>query len=80
MLTFNLGIFQAMEMMKVTKSSPLMNIGYQNYFEAFIENKTNYPLQETEVEVDTFSQTIPYIIFLISPIFIVLLIAVQKRI
>ncbi|KAL2461155.1 hypothetical protein Adt_44575 [Abeliophyllum distichum] len=39
--------FQAMEMMKV-KSSPA-STGYQNYFEAFVEKKTNYPMQEDVV-------------------------------
>ncbi|KAA8537304.1 hypothetical protein F0562_027009 [Nyssa sinensis] len=73
--------FQAMEMMKV-KSSTLspMNTGYQNYFEAFIEDKANYPLKEAEVEQGALSQALPYILFLVSPIFIVLLIAVQKGI
>lgn len=71
-----------MEMMKFTTSSPfsLKNTGYQNYFEAFIEKKANYTQKQAEGEVVTLSQTLPYIIFLVSPIFIVLLIAVQKRI
>ncbi|KAF3437462.1 hypothetical protein FNV43_RR20215 [Rhamnella rubrinervis] len=72
--------FQAMEMMKVTRSPSFSSTGYQNYFNAFIEKKANYPLQEAEVEVGSLSQTLPYIIFLVSPIFIVLLIAVQKRV
>lgn len=69
-------------MMKFTTSSPfsLKNTGYQNYFEAFIEKKANYTQKQAEGEVVTLSQTLPYIIFLVSPIFIVLLIAVQKRI
>lgn len=79
---WNSQLLQAMEMMKVTGGSPfsLRNTGYQNYFDAFIENKDNYPLKEAEVEVGTLSQTLPYIIFLVSPIFIILLIALQKRI
>ncbi|PON74387.1 cytochrome C oxidase subunit [Parasponia andersonii] len=73
--------FQAMEMMKFTTTSPyLKNTGYQNYFEAFVENKSNYPLKEVEDDVGSLSQTLPYIFFLVSPIFLVLLIAVQKRI
>ncbi|XP_073038412.1 uncharacterized protein [Primulina eburnea] len=69
--------FQAMEMMKVGSSnvSPLSS-GYQNYFEAFVKDKKNYPLQESEVEEGTSStQTLPYIILLISPVIIVSLIA-----
>lgn len=69
-----------MEMMKLTRSSPWRNTGYQNFFEAFIENKSDYVLEDGEVEVDTPSQILPYIFFLVSPIFIVLLIAIQKRI
>ncbi|XP_034229082.1 uncharacterized protein LOC117638096 [Prunus dulcis] len=72
--------FQAMEMMKLTGSSPWKNTGFQNYFEAFIENKSDFVLKEAEGEVGTLSQTLPYIIFLVSPIFVVLLIALQKRI
>lgn len=79
-IIWNLCIWQAMEMMKLTRSPPWKNTGFQNYFEAFIENKSDYLLKEAEGEVGTLSQTLPYIIFLVSPIFIVLLIALQKRI
>ncbi|KAL5543679.1 hypothetical protein UlMin_007463 [Ulmus minor] len=75
--------FQAMEMMKMTTHSPFsMNTGYQNYFEAFIEKKANFLVKEGEDEdsVGGLIQTLPYILVLVSPIFIVLLIAVQKRI
>lgn len=67
-----------MEMMKVTSSNRSQNTGYQNYFEAFIEDKTNYLLQEAGIEEGALSQALPYIIFLVSPILIVLFIAVQK--
>ncbi|KAJ0037526.1 hypothetical protein Pint_23832 [Pistacia integerrima] len=70
--------FQAMEMMKVTSSNLPQNTGYQNYFEAFIEGKTNYLLQEAGIEEGALSQALPYMIFLVSPILIVLFIAVQK--
>jgi hypothetical protein len=71
-----------MEMMKVTTSNPfyLKNTGYQNFFEAFIENKSNYPLKEAKTEEGSLRQVLPYIIFLVSPIFAILLIAVLKRI
>ncbi|KAF4379797.1 hypothetical protein F8388_023814 [Cannabis sativa] len=75
--------FQAMEMMKFTTSSPYMkNTGYQNYFEAFVEKKSNYPIKDVEDDdvVGSLSQTLPYIFLLVSPIFLVLFIAVQKRI
>lgn len=70
-----------MEMMKVTRSTPFSpnNTGYLNFFEAFVQNKSNYPLEEVEIEEGGLSQVLPYIIFLVSPIFAVLLIAVQKR-
>ncbi|XP_019159251.1 PREDICTED: uncharacterized protein LOC109155969 isoform X2 [Ipomoea nil] len=71
--------FQAMEMMKVRGStkSPKAT-GYQNYFDAFVEDKADYPLKEAEVDEGTLSQVLPYIIFLVSPVFIVLLIAALK--
>ncbi|KAL6326106.1 hypothetical protein AAG906_000981 [Vitis piasezkii] len=59
------------------KARQLHNTGYQNFFEAFIEDKADYSLKDNEVEVEL-GQALPYIIFLVSPIFIVLLIALQK--
>ncbi|KAJ8573639.1 hypothetical protein K7X08_010150 [Anisodus acutangulus] len=71
--------FQAMEMMKVTGTTfSSMNTDYQNYFNAFIRDKVNYSLKEDETEEGAIRQAIPYIIFLLFPIFIVLLIAVRK--
>ncbi|XP_028782977.1 uncharacterized protein LOC114739090 [Neltuma alba] len=74
--------FQAMEMMKVTTGSPFSwNTGYQNYFDAFIESKSNYPLQEDlNVQERALNQVLPYLLFLISPIFMVIFVALQKRI
>ncbi|KAM7267355.1 hypothetical protein ACFE04_009521 [Oxalis oulophora] len=72
--------FQAMEMMKfTTNSSPSStNTGYENFFEAFIEDKANFSRQE-ESELDgALNQTLPYVIFLLSPIVMVLVIAIQK--
>ncbi|XP_024988962.1 uncharacterized protein LOC112523548 isoform X1 [Cynara cardunculus var. scolymus] len=72
--------FQAMEMMKVTSSSnSQFKTGYQNFFDAFIENKNNPSSNETETEEDASLQALPYVIFLVSPILMVLVIAVQKR-
>nr|GMD36625.1 uncharacterized protein LOC109155969 isoform X2 [Ipomoea batatas] len=71
--------FQAMEMMKVRGSTNSPKVtGYQNYFDAFVEDKADYPLKEAEVDEGTLSQALPYIIFLVSPVFIVLLIAALK--
>ncbi|XP_044487733.1 uncharacterized protein LOC123212670 isoform X2 [Mangifera indica] len=70
--------FQAMEMMKVTSSNLSQYTGYQNYFEAFIEDKSNCLLQEAGIEEGALSEALPYIFFLVSPILIVLFIAVQK--
>lgn len=68
-------------MMKVTGSTfPSMNTDYQNYFNAFIRDKVNFSLKEDETEEGAIQQAIPYIIFLLFPIFFVLLIAVRKGI
>lgn len=69
-------------MMKVGSSNvPPLSSGYQNYFEAFVKDKKNYPSQEAGVdEGSSSSQTLPYIIFLLSPVLIVsLLAAFQHR-
>ncbi|KAJ9563641.1 hypothetical protein OSB04_008801 [Centaurea solstitialis] len=72
--------FQAMEMMKVTSSSnSQLRTGYQNFFDAFIENKNKPSSNETEMEEDASLQALPYVLFLVSPILMVLVIAVQKR-
>ncbi|KDP40502.1 hypothetical protein JCGZ_24501 [Jatropha curcas] len=71
--------FQAMEMMKVTGSnfSP-KSTGYRKYFEKFIDdNVTNYLVEEAESR-GALSEALPYMVFLVSPIFIVLFIAVQR--
>ncbi|XP_072997436.1 uncharacterized protein [Typha latifolia] len=70
--------FQAMAMMKVTSSSRSKTTGYETYFDAFVDNKNNYTAKEEEQNEDGIEQVIPYIMFLISPIFFLLLIAVRK--
>lgn len=75
----NYKLWQAMEMMKETTGSQfyLKNSDYQNYFDAFVENKSNYP-KDGLVQESAMNQVLPYILFLVSPIFVVLLIAVRK--
>ncbi|KAE8695484.1 receptor protein kinase CLAVATA1-like [Hibiscus syriacus] len=71
--------FKAMEMMKVTGSNFSLNhTGYQNFFEAFIEDKANYNVQGSGITEGALNQALPYMIFLLSPIIVVLFIAVQK--
>ncbi|XP_021752447.1 uncharacterized protein LOC110717952 isoform X1 [Chenopodium quinoa] len=66
--------FKAMEMLKVTKSTaPPKNTGYQSYFEAFVEDKADYTLGSAEEKDDTFNQAALYVVFLASPILLVLL-------
>ena len=73
---------QAMEMMKVTTSSSFVSndSNYQNYFEAFVENKPTYSTEESGIGEGVLNQSLPYVIFLLSPILLVLLAALQKRI
>ncbi|KAJ9685484.1 hypothetical protein PVL29_017502 [Vitis rotundifolia] len=64
----------------VSKKARQLMFGFQAttiFFEAFIEDKVDYSLKDNDVEVEL-GQAILYIIFLVSPIFIVLLIALQK--
>ncbi|XVF24215.1 hypothetical protein REPUB_Repub13aG0108500 [Reevesia pubescens] len=71
--------FKAMEMMKLTGSNfSVENTGYQNYFEAFVEDKGNYSQEGAEVTEGALNQALPYMIFLLSPIIAVLFIALQK--
>lgn len=68
-----------MEIMKVTNSalSP-KNMGYQNYFDAFIRYIPNYPVEEAEVDEAVLSQALACMIILLSPILIAVLIAAEK--
>ncbi|XP_042517543.1 uncharacterized protein LOC122091593 [Macadamia integrifolia] len=71
--------FQAMEMMKITGSSlSQKTTGFQNYFEAFIEDKPEYIQGGSKDEQNSLIEALPYILFLVSPIFLVLLVAVQR--
>jgi len=72
-----------MELMKVTTTSPfyLKNTGYQNYFDAFVEKKSNYSQEDDGlVQESAMNQVLPYILLLVSPIFIVLFAALRKGI
>lgn len=74
-------LLQAMEMMKVGSSRlSLKNTGYQNYFEAFIEDKVDYTLvNEDEAEQGALiTNAFPYLVFLFAPIFVVMFIALQR--
>ncbi|KAL5708065.1 hypothetical protein ACHQM5_018902 [Ranunculus cassubicifolius] len=78
--TFMFG-FQAMEILKVQNSSlTVKTTDYQNYFEAFVQDKPNYSLRANEEgEKDgSFQQVIPYILFLAFPIVFILVIAARK--
>ena len=67
-------------MMKVrSMARPSLSSGYQSYFNAFIQQKTNYPLKEAEADEGGLNQAIPYFIFLASPILMVLLIAASRQ-
>ncbi|KAL5055535.1 hypothetical protein RYX36_036217 [Vicia faba] len=76
--------FQAMEMMKVRTGSSRYskNTFYQSYFDAFIEKKTDntVKVKDEVVQESSMNQVVLYILFLTSPIFVVLLLALQKRI
>ena len=69
-------------MMKVTTGSlfSFKNTGYQNYFDAFIENKENYSQEDDAIQESGMNQVLLYVFFLVSPIFLVLFFAVHKRI
>lgn len=69
--------FEAMKMMKATATSA-EGVDYQSYFDAFVKDIPNYPLKRGEVDEGGLGQVLPYIFFLVSPIFIVLLIAIRK--
>lgn len=70
-----------MEMLKVRGSTPSpTSTGYQNYFDAFVKDKTTYSQEERDTNEGAFGEVLPYMVFLCCPILIVLLIAVQKGI
>ncbi|PKA46359.1 hypothetical protein AXF42_Ash021539 [Apostasia shenzhenica] len=71
--------FKAMEMMKVKGSSFSRTTGYESYFEAFLDNESNYtPSKEEQDEFGAIEQAFPYLLLLVSPIFVVLFVALKK--
>lgn len=71
--------FQAMDMMKVKSSSVSRKTGYENYFDAFVEDKAKYSAtEEDQNEIALVTEGLPYIMFLLSPILLVFLVAVRK--
>ncbi|KAF9597364.1 hypothetical protein IFM89_017710 [Coptis chinensis] len=73
--------FQAMEILKVKSSSLSVNTtDYGNYFEAFVQDKTNNLSRVGEDEENVYQQLLPYILFLACPIVFVLYLAVRKGI
>ncbi|RLM98264.1 atherin [Panicum miliaceum] len=68
--------FQAMDFMKVNSTPVPKSTGYETYFTKFGGQKNYYAsLDEPEVGLD---QVIPYMLFLVSPIFIVAFAALRK--
>ncbi|CAN6333271.1 unnamed protein product, partial [Urochloa humidicola] len=68
--------FQAMDFMKVNSTPVPKSTGYETYFTKFTGPKNYYAsLDEPEVGLD---QIIPYMLFLVSPIFIVAFAALRK--
>ncbi|EPS62251.1 hypothetical protein M569_12540, partial [Genlisea aurea] len=69
--------FRAMDIMKVTTSSAAANVGYQNYFDAFVEgNKTELRRRNSngEEEEETAAES-SYIVsfFLVSPLLLLVI-------
>ncbi|PWZ11914.1 hypothetical protein Zm00014a_014910 [Zea mays] len=68
--------FQAMDFMKVSSIPVPKSTGYETYFTKFGSKKNYYAsLEEPEVGIE---QIVPYIIFLVSPIFLVAFVALRK--
>ena len=67
---------KAMDFMKMSSIPVPKNTGYETYFTKFGSQKNYYAsLDEPEVGI---GQIIPYMIFLVTPIFIVAFVALRK--
>lgn len=67
---------KAMDFMKVSSIPVPKSTGYETYFTKFGSQKNYYAsLEEPEVGIE---QIVPYIIFLVSPIFLVAFVALRK--
>ncbi|KAL5202752.1 hypothetical protein ABZP36_013704 [Zizania latifolia] len=68
--------FQAMDFMKVNSSPLPRNTGYEKYFDKFGGQKNYYAaLDEPDMGI---AQIMPYMLFLVSPIFLVAFVALRK--
>ncbi|GJM88440.1 hypothetical protein PR202_ga04500 [Eleusine coracana subsp. coracana] len=68
--------FQAMDFMKVSSTPLPKTTGFETYFTKFTGQKNYYAsLDEPDLGID---QIIPYMLFLVSPIFLVAFVALRK--
>ncbi|KAJ3687941.1 hypothetical protein LUZ61_017105 [Rhynchospora tenuis] len=70
--------FKAMEFMKVKSSYLSRTTGYEMYFDSFVDNKEAYTSAKAEPKESGETQILPYVVFLVSPLFVILFIAVRK--
>ncbi|XP_020591605.1 uncharacterized protein LOC110032349 isoform X2 [Phalaenopsis equestris] len=70
--------FQAMEMMKVKNTNVPIKTGYEDYFEALVNNQVSYTPSIEEQNERVLEQVFPYIVFLLSPMLIILYVIVKK--
>lgn len=67
-------------MMKVEDTSLPIKTGYEDYFGVFVDNKISYSPSIEEQNERVLEQVFPYLIFLLSPLLIILLLLVKKSI
>ncbi|KAI0497517.1 hypothetical protein KFK09_020748 [Dendrobium nobile] len=70
--------FQAMEMMKVKDTSLPRKTGYEDYFEAFVEDKKANYIASSEKDERVLEEVLPYLIFLLSPMLVILFAVVKN--
>ncbi|XP_078179307.1 cytochrome C oxidase subunit [Carex rostrata] len=70
--------FKAMEFMKVKSTYLSRTTGYEMYFDSFVDNKEVILSAKAEPEEARDTPILPYIVFLVSPLLVVLYIAVRK--
>ncbi|KAK8943286.1 hypothetical protein KSP39_PZI009005 [Platanthera zijinensis] len=70
--------FQAMEMLNVRDTSSPKETGFEDYFEAFVNNEAGHAPLVEETNESVLKEVFPYLIFLLSPIFIIIFVVIKR--
>ncbi|KAK8961835.1 hypothetical protein KSP40_PGU021319 [Platanthera guangdongensis] len=70
--------FQAIVMLNVRDTSSPKETGFEDYFKAFVNNGAGYIPSVEETNESVLKEVFPYLIFLLSLIFIIIFVVIKR--